>query len=91
MRLEGKLDGAGRSVALFADDNFSAVLGGLHVRLPFEPFLRAFTRLFILQVILLAEHEQHHVGVLLDRTGFAEIGELRALVVTRLDLARKLR
>lgn len=48
LRLERDLDGAGRAVALLADDQLGAVLGGLQVRFPLEPFFRAFTRLTVL-------------------------------------------
>src|SRR5260370_29317737 len=37
------------------------------------------------QIVFLAEDEHDHVGVLLDRAGFAQVGELRALVVAVLD------
>ena len=43
------------------------------------------------EIIFLAVDEQHHVGVLLDRARLAQVGELRALVVAVLDLARELR
>ena len=43
-----------------------------------------------LQIIFLAEHEQHHVGILLDRAGFAQIRELRAFILALLDLAGEL-
>ena len=43
-----------------------------------------------LDIIFLAEHEQHHIGILLDRAGFAQIRKLRALVLPLLDLAGEL-
>ena len=43
------------------------------------------------EVIFLAVDEHHDVGVLLDRAGFAQVGELRALVVAAFDLTRELR
>ena len=43
-----------------------------------------------LDIIFLAEHEQHHIGVLLDRAGFAQIRKLRAFVLPLLDLAGEL-
>ena len=52
---------------------------------------RAGRRLHVLDVIFLAEHEQHDVGVLLDRARFAKVGELRALVVAAFHLTRELR
>ena len=48
-------------------------------------------RLAHLVIIFLAEHEQHDVGVLLDRAGFAQVRKLRPLVLAVLDLARQLR
>jgi hypothetical protein len=47
--------------------------------------------LLALAVVFLAEHEHHHVRVLFDRARFAQVGQLRALVVAVLDLARQLR
>ena len=44
-----------------------------------------------LQIVFLTEHEQHHVGVLLDRAGLAQVRKLRPLVVAALDLPRQLR
>jgi hypothetical protein len=46
--------------------------------------------LFALAVVFLAEHEHHHIGVLLDRAGFAQIRKLRALVLAVLHLPRQL-
>src|SRR3546814_15329986 len=40
---------------------------------------------------LLAENEQHDVGVLLDGAGFAQVRKLRALVLALLHLTRELR
>src|SRR3546814_9590672 len=44
-----------------------------------------------LNVILVAVDEHDDVGVLLDRAGLAQVGELRALVLALLDGARELR
>ena len=63
----------------------------LHLGLPLEVLLGAGLGLLVLQVIFLAVDEQHDVGVLLDRAGFAQVGELRPLVVAVLDLAGELR
>ena len=52
--------------------------------------LRAFARLLVLEVIFLAIHEHHHVGVLFDRARFTQVRELRALVVARFNLTRQL-
>ena len=48
-------------------------------------------RLARFQIIFLAIDEHHHIRVLLDRSGFAQIGEHRALVVAIVDAARELR
>ena len=42
-------------------------------------------------VVILAEHEQDDVGILLDRSRFAKVGEHRALVLTLFDRAAELR
>ena len=63
----------------------------LHLVLPLHHRLDVVVAgLLALLVVLLAEHEHHHVGVLLDGAGFAQVGELRALVLAALDLAREL-
>src|SRR5581483_10799490 len=89
--LEEQLDGAGRAVALLADDRLGDAVDLLHLLLPLLVFHGAGARLLVLQVVLLAEDEEHHVGVLLDRARLAQIGELRALVLAVLDLPRELR
>ena len=48
-------------------------------------------RLGALVIVLLAVDEHDDVGVLLDRAGFAQVGELRPLVLALLDGARELR
>src|SRR5205809_3921501 len=83
--------GAGGAVALLADDDFGLAVHQRHVELPFFVFGRADTRLLIGEVIFLAIHEEHDVSVLLDRTGFAQVGQLRPLVVTVFNLTRELR
>src|SRR5580700_10251795 len=88
--LELQCDRAGRAVPLLADDDLGAAVDLFHLGLPIEIFLAAGARLLVAQVIFLAEHEQHDVGILLDRSRLAQIGELRALVVAVLDLAREL-
>src|SRR5439155_7156348 len=45
----------------------------------------------LLVVVLVAVDEHNEVGVLLDRSGFSQVGEDRPLVVTLLDGAGKLR
>src|SRR5579872_3209926 len=90
-RLELELDGAGRAVALLADYHLGLAVHERHVQLPFFVFGRARAGLLVGEIILLAKHEHHDVRVLLDRTGFAKIGQLRALVVTVFDLTRQLR
>ena len=41
-------------------------------------------------VVLLAEHEHHHVGVLFDRSRFPQVRQLRALVLAGFDLTAEL-
>src|SRR6202790_539941 len=89
--LELQLDRAGWAVALLADDHFGLAVHQRHVQLPFLIFRRARAGFLVRQIIFLAEHEHHHVGVLLDRAGFTQVGQLRALVFAALDLARQLR
>src|SRR5690606_22632701 len=48
-------------------------------------------RLGALVIILLAINEHDDVGVLLDRAGLAQVGELRPLVLALFDGARELR
>src|ERR1035441_8511247 len=64
--LEGQLDEAGGAVALFGDDEFGD----------------AFEVGIVLFVDLFAEDEGHDVGVLLDGSGFAQVGELRTMVAS---------
>src|SRR3569623_52437 len=86
-----QLDGAGRSMTLLADDDLGLAVDQRHFQLTLLVFRRADLGLLVLEVIFLAVHEQHDVGVLFDRAGFAKVGQLRALVVARLDLTRELR
>ena len=66
--VELQFDGADRAVALLADDHFGLPLNALTFGQPFGEFFAVrFERLAHLVVIFLAEHEQHDVGVLLDR------------------------
>ncbi len=63
--------GARRPVALLADDDLGHALGlGL--------------ALAVDAVHLLAEDEEHDVGVLLERAGLAQVGELRPMIAARL-------
>src|ERR1700676_5333561 len=89
--LELQLDRAGGAVALLANDHFGLAVHQRHVKLPFLIFRRARAGFLVRQIIFLAEHEHHHVGVLLDRAGFTQVRQLRALVVAALDLTRQLR
>src|SRR6266404_6746479 len=61
---------AGGAVALLADDDFGLAVHQRHVELPFFVFRRTDARFLVGEVIFLAEHEHHDVGVLLDRAGF---------------------
>ena len=89
--VELQLHGAGRAVALLADDDLGLAVHQRHLGLPLEVLFGARPRLLVAEVVFLAEHEQHHVGVLLDRAGFTQVRKLRALVVAVLDLTRELR
>src|ERR1700730_6715425 len=71
--VELQFDGTGRAVALLADDDLGLAVHQRHVELPFFVFRRARARLLICQIIFLAEHEHHDVGILFDRTGFAQV------------------
>ena len=63
----------------------------IHFNQPLRVFFGAGLRLLVLQIIFLTVDEHHDVGVLLDRTGLAKVGQLRMLVVAAFDLARQLR
>src|SRR4051812_46010496 len=97
--LEMQLDVADRPVPLLGDNDFRGPEGRLAALLPavvavvelVVVLLRAADRLAARQVIFLAEDEHHDVGVLLDRAGFAQIGQHRPLVLALLDGARQLR
>ncbi len=89
--VELQFDDAGGAVALLADDDFGDAGDLVHLVLPFLMLGGVGARLLAGEVIFLAVDEEHHVGVLLDRAGFAQVGQLRALVVAVFDLARKLR
>ncbi len=66
--VELQFDGARRTVTLLADDHLGFALDPIAFSQPFIEFLAVrFHRLAHLVIIFLAEHEQHHVGVLLDR------------------------
>ena len=88
LTLELQFDGAGGAVALLADDDFGLAMHQRHVELPLLVFRRTDARLLVGEVIFLAEHEHDHVGVLFNRTGFAQVGQLRTLVVAAFDLTR---
>ena len=76
---ERQLRGAGRAVALLADDDLGHALR-LLVRLP-----------VVVAVLLLAVDEHDDVGVLLEGAGLAQVRELRAVIGARLRRARQLR
>src|SRR5579864_8783321 len=75
---------------LLADDDLGTAVDLFHLGLPIEIFLAARARFFVAQIIFLAEHEQHDVGILLDRARLTQVRKLWALVVAILDLPRKL-
>ena len=76
---------------LLADDHLRRVGDFLHLFFPLLPLRRVVLRLASRQIIFFAVDEHDHVGILFDRSGFAEVGELRALVVALLHRARQLR
>src|SRR6185312_3687889 len=73
-RLELKFDGAGRAVALFADDHLGLAVHERHVEHPFLVFRSTRAWLLVGEIIFLTIDEHHDVGVLLDRAGFAQVG-----------------
>src|SRR3984893_16600346 len=91
LAFELQFAGAGGAMALLADDDFGLAVHQRHFELPFFIFGGADARLLVGEVIFLAKHEHHDVGVLLDRAGFTQVRQLRALVVAALDLTRQLR
>ena len=58
---------SGRSVPLFADNDLSLAVNGIHLRQPFIVIGCPWTRLFIRQVIFLAVDEKDDIRILLDR------------------------
>ena len=78
-------------MALLADDDFGDAVHLVHQVLPFLMFAGVGAGFFPREIIFLAVDEEHHVGVLLDGAGFAQVGQLRAFVVTVFNLAGKLR
>ena len=90
--VELQFDGAGRAVALFADDDLRLALHAFTFGQPFGEFFPVRLRgLAHLVIIFLAEHEQHDVGILLDRARLAQVGKLRTFIIAAFDLARQLR
>ncbi len=80
-RFEGR--GVFLEVELDFADRSVTVLGDDHVH---DIFVRG-----VGLVAILAREEDHNVSVLLDGSGFAEVGEFRDLILTRFDASRKLR
>src|SRR3981189_1930450 len=91
LALELQFNRSRRSMALLGDNDFSLAKSEIHFHPPFFMLRRAHLGFFVLQIIFLAVDEQHDVGVLLDRTGFAQVRQLRMLVVAAFDLTRQLR
>src|SRR4029453_13941662 len=75
---EGQLDDTGRTVALLCHDQ---------LRYPFGTG----RRLTLVAVHVLAVDEGDDVGVLLQRARFAEVGQLRTMIRSRLGRAAQLR
>ena len=79
-------------MALFADDDFSLAMHLFHHGLPLRHLVKfMIARFFAFFVVFIAVHEHHHISVLFDRAGFAQIGQLRAFVFAAFHLARQLR
>ena len=91
-RVELQFDGPRRAVALLADDHLGLAVYALALREPFGEFLAiGLGRFAHLMIVFFTEDEDHHVGVLFDRSRFTQIRQLRALVFTAFHLARQLR
>src|SRR5208337_3787759 len=71
--VELQFDRAGGAMPLLADDHLGPAVRALHLAHPGDVLLGAGPRLLVLEIIFLAEDEQHHVGVLLDLPGFAQV------------------
>src|SRR3954451_23396532 len=71
--VEGERDRASRPMALLGHDHLGLAAHLVHVVFPLDVFLGAELRLAVLEVIFLAIDEHDDVGVLLDRTGFAQV------------------
>src|SRR5882724_7835351 len=69
LALELHFHRAGGAVALLADDDFGLAVHQRHVELPFFVFGGPDPGLLVGEVIFLAVHEHHDVGVLFDRAG----------------------
>ena len=79
-------------MSLLAQDHLGLAVAGFHDLLPGGHLVQLVVGgLFAFLVVFLAEHEHHDVGVLFDRAGFAQVRQLRALVLAAFDLARQLR
>src|SRR5262249_43281154 len=57
-RVELDVDGAGRAVALLADDDLGLAVHAGHLHLPFRILVGARPRLLVAQVIFLTEHKE---------------------------------
>src|SRR5215813_3047632 len=99
LALEVERHGADGAVALLGDENVGDVADLLAMLLPaldafvelIHRFVSALLGLAALVIVLLAVDEHDDVGILLDRAGFAQVGELWPLVLALLDRARELR
>src|SRR5918994_2072265 len=96
---ERQADRTDRAIALLRDDHVRDPLARF-VALPpalitllkaLVALVRTLPGLGALLIVLVAVYEHDHVGVLLDRAGLAQVGQLRTLVLALLDRARQLR
>ena len=64
---KAKLNGSNRAVPLLSDNDFRFPMQPLHFILPQSHFFKiVIARFFAFFVILLSEHEHHHIGILFN-------------------------
>ena len=90
VRIEVQRHGTGWAMALFTDNHISDTNDTVHSFLPLLVFVGVGLGFVSAQIVLLALNEHDHICVLLNRTGFTQVSQLRALVFTVFHLARQL-
>src|SRR6516165_8269956 len=79
--VELQFDRARWAVTLLADDHLGLAFHPFALGQPFREFLAiGFDGFTHLMIVLLTEYEEYDVGILFNRSGFAQIRQLRALV-----------